>query len=226
MRKTRIVPCLAAGFALLFLMATASADVIITLKNGKTHKVKVDPDDIESISFEDNRRERPDRFRKPEQSSITWDFESGDLDGWTTTGTAFNNQPTYGDNPSARNRGQASNHQGSYWIGGFEDRHRPGDRAGATQGDGPKGTLVSPTFTIQKPTIAFLLGGGCDMNGVRVELVINGVVYRQATGRCTETMALVEWKVSDLLGKEAVIRLVDNSSGGWGHINFDDVRFY
>jgi ethanolamine ammonia-lyase large subunit len=28
----------------------------------------------------------------------TWDFETGDLSGWTASGTAFANQPTYGDN--------------------------------------------------------------------------------------------------------------------------------
>ncbi len=227
MLKSKAVSCLAAGFALLFLMATASADVVITLKNGKTHKVKVDPDDVESITFEDSRRGRDrDRIERPSSSEITWDFETGRLDGWTATGTAFNRQPTYGDNPTARNRGQASNHQGNYWIGTYEDRPTPRDRAGETQGDGPKGTLTSNIFTIRKPTISFLVGGGCDMNGVCVELLVDGVVRYRATGKCTETMYLVEWNVSNMIGKQASIRLVDNHGGGWGHINFDDVKFY
>jgi len=33
----------------------------------------------------------------------TWDFETGDLTGWTATGTAFAKQPTFGDNPGSRN---------------------------------------------------------------------------------------------------------------------------
>jgi len=227
MGKSRVISCSFAVFALFFIMATASADVIITLKNGKTHKVKVDPGEVESITFEEKFRGRDrDRYEKPAPPAITWDFETGRLDGWTATGTAFNRQPTYGDNPTARNRGQASNHQGNYWIGTYEDRPTPQDRAGATQGDGPKGTLTSESFTIRHSTISFLVGGGCDMYVARVELVVDGVVHRQATGKCTETMTREEWNVSNLIGKEASIRLVDNHSGGWGHINFDDVRFY
>ena len=34
--------------------------------------------------------------------STTWDFETGDLRGWQATGTAFASQPTFGDNPRAR----------------------------------------------------------------------------------------------------------------------------
>ena len=65
---------------------------------------------------------------------ITWDFETGNLYGWTKSGTAFNFQPTYGDNPTARRRGQPSNHQGQYWIGGFEKyQGLPGQRPGETQ---------------------------------------------------------------------------------------------
>jgi hypothetical protein len=47
---------------------------------------------------------------------FTLDFESGDLRGWVPTGTAFQNQPTLGDNPTARGRGQPSHHQGRYWV--------------------------------------------------------------------------------------------------------------
>jgi hypothetical protein len=34
-----------------------------------------------------------------DSTGITWNFETGDLSGWTKTGTAFDYQPTYGDNP-------------------------------------------------------------------------------------------------------------------------------
>ena len=60
----------------------------------------------------------------------------------------FDNQPTYGDNPSERDRGQPANQQGDYWIGGAEDRPTPDDTPGEMQGDGPKGNLTSPLFTI------------------------------------------------------------------------------
>lgn len=160
-----------------------------------------------------------------ESSAITWDFEDPDLPGWTKRGNAFDYQPTYGDNPTARHRGQPSNHKGEYWIGGYEKRQRPFDRPGAIQGDGPQGTLTSASFTINTPNISFLIGGGCDISTVRVDLVVDQRVVRSATGNCNETMKRKSWDVRKFIGKNAYIMIIDKSSGGWGHINFDDVRF-
>ncbi|CAM9635564.1 unnamed protein product, partial [Choristocarpus tenellus] len=42
-------------------------------------------------------------------TATTWDFETGDLVGWTQTGTAFALQPTYGDNPFYRRAGNHVN---------------------------------------------------------------------------------------------------------------------
>jgi len=153
-----------------------------------------------------------------------FNFEDGTLRDWAKTGTAFDNQPTYGDNPTTRNRGQPANQQGDYWIGGFEDRHTPDDIAGAIQGDKPKGTLTSTTFTITGKYVTFLIGGGCDVNLVRAELIIEGKVEKTVTGKCTKTMERVTWDVIEFYGQKAQIRLVDNSSGSWGHINFDDLK--
>ena len=107
------------------------------------------------------------------KTGCKFDFEDGITDRWVRTGTVFNNQPTYGDNPTARNRGQPANQQGNWWIGGYENRHSQGAPAGRIQGDGPQGTLTSPYFTIKGSHISFLIGGGCNINYVRAELIIN-----------------------------------------------------
>ena len=104
-----------------------------------------------------------------------FDFEDG-KDGWEKTGTTFNNQPTYGDNPTARNRGQPAKQQGDWWIGGYEDRPSEAATPGRIQGDGPRGTLTSPFFKIIGANITFLIGGGCRMDFIRAELVINDQV--------------------------------------------------
>lgn len=197
-------------------LSTSQAEMTIYLKNGRTMSVPITQEEFVGLSFEKE---------KTQTSGITWDFETGDLRGWTKTGTAFDTQPTYGDNPTARHRGQPSRHQGNYWIGGYENRHRPTDTPGRVQGDGPQGTLTSQPFTITSNTISFLIGGGCDINTVRVELLIDGQPVMKATGKCTETMERVTWNVVPFKGGSAQIRLIDASSGGWGHINFDDVRF-
>ena len=101
-----------------------------------------------------------------------FDFEAG-THGWKRTGTAFNNQPTYGDNPTARNRGQPANQQGDWWIGGYENRPSKAATPGAVQGDGPQGTLASPFFKIVGKRISFLIGGGCDIKKVRAELIVD-----------------------------------------------------
>ena len=108
----------------------------------------------------------------PSSKACKFDFEAGSH-GWKRTGTAFNNQPTYGDNPTARNRGQPANQQGDWWIGGFENRPSKAATAGAVQGDGPQGTLASPFFKIVGKRISFLIGGGCDIKKVRSELIVD-----------------------------------------------------
>jgi len=201
----------------LIFVSLAAAGMTVFLKDGRVMQLPVNKEEVIGISFEEG--------SLPAAGNITWDFETGDLRGWTATGNAFASQPTYGDNPTARRRGQPSNHQGNYWVGGYENRHRPADPPGQIQGDGPQGTLTSEPFTITRPTMSFLLGGGCDLNTERVELIVNGQAVLKATGHCTETMIRVRWNVAAYQGQLAQIRLVDESSGGWGHINFDDVRF-
>ena len=100
-----------------------------------------------------------------------FDFEAG-THGWKRTGTAFNNQPTYGDNPTARKR-EPANQQGDWWIGGAENRPSKAATPGALQGDGPQGTLASPFFKIVGKRISFLIGGGCDIKKVRAELIVD-----------------------------------------------------
>lgn len=85
--------------------------------------------------------------------------------------------------------------------GGYEKRPRPSDPAGQLQGDGPQGTLTSQPFTLSSQVISFLIGGGCDINTVRVELLVDGQVVQRATGKCTETLERVRWNVSQFMGR-------------------------
>ena len=77
-----------------------------------------------------------------------WNFENGDLDGFqVVAGTSFNNQPTFGDNPSARGW-PTINVEGDYFIGTYENRPTSGQPAGATQGDGPTGIIESEALVL------------------------------------------------------------------------------
>jgi hypothetical protein len=206
------------------------------------------------------------------KARTTWNFEQGNLVGWTRTGTAFDNQPTRGDNSNYRyvygttvssghrgtsmrnhNEGdrtglqdelrdalfnyyggdpQPSGFIGRYWIGTYENNPdiTPFDplngypSIGFEQGDRPQGTLTSEVFTIQGKEMSFMIGGGCDIKKVYVELLIEGegshfseslrslkqdtysrhglntdgnfYSVLRATGKCKETMQRKVWDVS------------------------------
>jgi hypothetical protein len=42
------------------------------------------------------------------------------------------------------------------------------------QGDRPQGTLTSDVFTILGDEMSFMIGGGCDLKTVYVELLVEG----------------------------------------------------
>ena len=159
-----------------------------------------------------------------------FDFEDHDLSNWTLSGTAFNNQPTYGDNPSKRlHRIEPSNHRGDWWIGTYENRPNSSHPAGEIQDDDPQGSMTSPSFLIDTNFLTFLIGAGCQNFETRAELIVDGdVVFKTNAERhhdlCIETMYEKSWNVSRFTGNRAQLRLIDHSSEGWGHINFDHLQ--
>ena len=54
-----------------------------------------------------------------------------------------------------------------------------------------------------------------------VRLVVDGQVVRSATGSNSETLDWNSWNLSDLQGKTGHIEVVDDNTGGWGHILAD-----
>ncbi len=148
---------------------------------------------------------------------LNLDFEKGTLDDWTAHGDAFAKQPVRGDTVTGRGRGMPSNHQGTFWIGGYE----------ITLSDRPKGELVSAPFKLTQPWASFRIAGGAQ-KATRVELVdkATGKVIAARSGDNTETLKPVVLDLARHRGSEVFLRLVDDSAGGWGHLNFDDFRLH
>ena len=147
---------------------------------------------------------------------LNLDFESGTLADWTATGDAFRRQPVRGDTVHARRADMRSNHAGDFWVGTYE-----------TDGDGPRGSLTSAPFKVTRPWAAFLVGGGA-YDQTRVEIVgaDDQRVLFSASGQNGEDMRRVAVDLRAVQGKRIFIRIIDELSGPWGHINFDDFRFY
>lgn len=91
-------------------------------------------------------------------------------------------------------------------------------------GDVAKGSLTSPTFTISRAYINFLVGGGnhpySSPNPTAVVLKVNGKVVRSATGADSE-LNWTNWDVREFAGQQAQIVIIDDNDGAWGHIVAD-----
>ncbi len=162
--------------------------------------------------------EEPDGVKpmSPEGRVLNLDFETGDLTDWTATGNAFAGQPIGGDTVSPRRNDMSSRHAGNFWIGTYE-----------VDGDAAQGTLVSKPLLADRRYASFLVGGGSSQK-TRVELWKPGddKPFYVASGRDREDMREVIVDLRRVLGQEMFIRIVDESSGGWGHINFDHFRLH
>lgn len=141
------------------------------------------------------------------------DFEGKDYGGWKATGEAFGPGPARGTLP----------HQME--VTGFEGK---GLVNSYFNGDGTTGTLTSPPLRIERRYINFLIGGGMHPARTCINLLVDGKVVRTATGPNdkpggSERLDWHSWDVRDLAGKTAVIQIVDQERGGWGHINIDHI---
>ena len=143
-------------------------------------------------------------------------FDQGDYEGWVSTGNAFGNAPAVG---ALNGQWEVKGFGGTGLVNTFLD------------GDASTGTLTSPSFTIMKPYINFRIGGGFDPKTLYVELIVDDTVIYQTTpierkGRADDTwqerLYIRTWEVANYIGKNAIIKITDNSTGGWGHINVDD----
>ncbi|WP_223067175.1 hypothetical protein [Paenibacillus caui] len=135
-------------------------------------------------------------------------FEVGNFNGWTVTGNAFTvtNDTDWG-------WGGPFNHVGTYHVWGYKNA-----------GDDATGTLKSTTFYSYwgKLYVDFLIGGGNDIDNLYVALINNetGEELYRATGENSETYRRVIWPIP--YGVQFYFKVVDNKTGGWGHINVDD----
>ncbi|MFE4604873.1 glycoside hydrolase family 32 protein [Kitasatospora indigofera] len=146
----------------------------------------------------------------PPAGTVLADFEGSTYGAWVTTGAAFGTGPAQGTLPGQQS---VSGYLGKGLVNSF------------LQGDSTTGTLTSPAFMVDKPYLNFLVGGGNHPNSqaspTAVNLVVDGAVVRTVTGKDNEALDPVQWDLRSVAGKQARIQIVDNNTGGWGHINAD-----
>lgn len=140
-----------------------------------------------------------------EESNYAW------LPGgvWTATGNCFGPGPALGTLP-----GQQT--VDGYLGNGLVNTY--------LNGDGSTGTLTSPPFTVQRKYIKFLIGGGNWRGQTCLNMLVNGQVVRSAVGvGDREHLDWLQWNVNAFIGQTAQIQIVDSATGGWGHLNVDQI---
>jgi sucrose-6-phosphate hydrolase SacC (GH32 family) len=140
-------------------------------------------------------------------------FEHDTYAPWTVAGEAFGPGPARGTLP-----GQMS-------VDGFRGK---GLVNSFFNGDDTLGMLASPEFRIERKYITFLIGGGKNQEKLALQLLVDGKIVRSATGPNdkpggSEALAPEFWDVSEFSGEPAVLHIVDDATGGWGHINVDHI---
>ena len=140
------------------------------------------------------------------------DFEGETYGAWVATGTAFGKGPAAG---TLANQMPVSGFKGKRLVNSYHG------------GDGTTGTLTSPTFEVRRKYVHFLIGGGDHAGKTCMNFVVDGKVVRTATGPRDGSEQLDEafWDVTDLAGKSAKLVVVDDDTGGWGHVLIDQIVF-
>ena len=141
------------------------------------------------------------------------DFEGDAYGAWQATGEAFGPGPARGTLP---NQMAVSGFKGRGLVNSF------------FKGDDSTGTLTSPEFRIERRHLTFLIGGGQNESKLALQLLVDGKVVRTATGSNdrpggSELLEPASWEVSEYSGKNAILRIIDQATGGWGHILVDHI---
>ncbi|MFG0333828.1 MAG: sulfatase [Maioricimonas sp. JB049] len=181
--------------------------------------------------FFDDGPKRPDRWQGRRQQktpaapvrydnakpagNLRFTFEEGDLGDWRIVEGEFG-QPVTDRDALPNHRRQPFNKQGKYFL-------FTGHRADRAQGDDRfTGVIESPLFVLKGDTIRFLVGGGSGPQTYVALCDEEGTELMKVHGRNGPALQRVDWDVSAHQGKRLRLRIVDRSTGGWGHVTFDD----
>ncbi|HRR05882.1 MAG TPA: glycosyl hydrolase [Victivallales bacterium] len=145
----------------------------------------------------------------PTPDIIICDFESENWPpGWSVSGNAWGKGPV--NNNTARNKANGIN--GNRYANSY-----------LNAGDQGQGTIISQPFTIQRDYMRLLVGGGSDGGKAKVSLEIEGKEIYSVSGKNSWEHFPVIWDLKKFKNKKAIIKLVDQTGGGWGWISVDQI---
>ncbi len=150
--------------------------------------------------------------------SASFDFELGKLAPWKVVEGKFSH--VIGSRESFfHNKGQY-NKQGKYYLTTLE----AGPNAAKGQ-DKQAGVIVSPLFVAKPGRMTFRVGGGGGRDTYVALCQADGKELHKARGMNSQVMQLAGWDLTPYAGKKLFLKVVDQSTTGWGHITLDDFQF-
>jgi sucrose-6-phosphate hydrolase SacC (GH32 family) len=135
-------------------------------------------------------------------------FTSTNYGDWKSTGTAFGSRPATGE---------------LFFKFGLENAADNRVACSEMDGDRATGALISPEFKIARKYISFRISGGDYEHDTCLNLLIDGKPVKSAVGWRSNRLVPASWDVSQFLGQNAQVQIVDQASGEWGHINVDQI---
>jgi non-lysosomal glucosylceramidase len=170
------------------------------------------------LDFSAEKGPAPKRSNRPDIPFEDWSHDT--YVGWTAEGNAFGKGPIL--------KKDMPDYQGD--VGGDTERvvnsHASAETApevGAR--DGATGTLTSRNFKIERRFINLWIGGGSHKDKTCVNVQVDGQPVRSLTGMNDNRMIIRSIDVSEFEGKQAIIRIVDAETGGWGNIGVGRITF-
>ncbi|WP_020667219.1 GH116 family glycosyl hydrolase [Amycolatopsis nigrescens] len=151
------------------------------------------------------------------------DWESGGYRNWTVAGDAFGAGPVApADTPDYFRRpvGEVNdlNVSGTRFV--TSHNYRDGGNA-----DDYRGRLTSREFTIERRYVTAWVGGGGRPGTAGVHVLVGDEVVAGFTGTDQEPLSATSLDVGAWAGRRARIEIVDEATGGWGHVNVDRILF-
>jgi len=149
----------------------------------------------------------------PPGSHCLFEFESSSYAPWVATGNAFGPAPTTVSSQKGRTFIAPETFIGV--VGeSFASSWTPSD------GNRALGTLTSPVFVLDRAVLSLRFAGGLT-ELTRVELLVDGQPRFWANGRGNNYLELIEWRIDDLRGKPAQLKLIDEDPDA--HLMLDHV---
>ncbi len=147
---------------------------------------------------------------------LVFDFEDGTLQGWTVVEGEFGmlvcNRALFHHQTEI-----PYNKHGEYFLSTLEQHDY-------TPSDHFMGIVESPVILLEGQTIDLLVGGGSHPTTYVGLFDLEGAELARASGIDQQEMQEVRWSVPEAVGRPVILRIVDQHTGGWGHVTLDHVR--